>query len=333
MLRISPYDKGERIEQAGAFRVEPGGSESNVAIALARLGHHASFVTRIPDNPLKNLILRYLRQYNVDTSYIELGGNRIGIYWTEDGVSVRPTNLIYDRENSSFYEAGMSDFNLKSITANAAWFHVSGITPAVSEKSCRNILAITKMLSKTTRISVDINYRKKLWQWIKADKNKKVKQAMEALCSRVYLMTANESDLQDVFGFAAAENEIPPYEKTAESVFKKFPHLRYIGISLRTSHSASENDWSGLLFTKEGRRFAGPKYKLTNIVDRVGTGDSFTAGIIHGIIRFEKQPQKIIDFAMALSALNHTVRGDASQFDANDVEQVLRDRGLGRIIR
>lgn len=337
MLRISPYNRGEKIEQADLFRIEPGGSESNVAIALSRLGHNVSFISKIPDNPHKNLVLRYLRQHNVNTSNIILGAERMGLYWTENGVGIRATNVIYDRQNSSFSESGVNDFDWHNVNNKAGWFHVSGVTPAISENLYRNLASIFNILDKSIKISIDLNYRSKLWQWVKKDRQSKIKEIMSKFCSRVHLITANESDFQDIFGYPASEpRDIESYKKIAEDFFSGMKELRYIAISLRTSYSASENDWGGILFVKNGKKgelFAGPKYKLSNIVDRIGTGDCFTAGIIHGILSFKNSFQHIVDFATALSALNHTVSGDASQFEERDVEQILTSEGSGKVIR
>ena len=337
MLRVSPQLLCERIPQANLFKIEPGGSESNVAIALAQLGYNTSFLTRIPDTLHKDLILKYLKGYGVDTSYISIGGDKIGSYWTENGIGPRPTNVIYDREGSSFYDVKIKDFDWDQVNKNADWFHISGITPAISENLYKNTSLVLDMLNKNIKLSVDLNYRDKLWRWINENRKDKIEKIMTKLCSRAYLITGNESDLCDVFGFSISKpGDIASYKKIAKVLFDRIKTLRYLALSLRECHCASENDWGGILFVrkdKEIKSFSGLKYTLLNIVDRVGTGDSFTAGIIHRILHFKNNSQQIIDFAVSLSALNHTVRGDASQFSVRDVEEVMKTKGSGRIIR
>lgn len=338
MLRISPYNQGKRIQQSELFRIVPGGSESNVAICLAQLGHKVGFLTSLPNNYMTALILRYLRQYNVDTLGIHIRKEgRVGLYWTEYGIGPRPAEIIYDRDNSSFSYIRHDDFNLDMINRAGYWIHASGINTALSEKSCSGILSILARISIGMRISIDLNYRSKLWGWVKRNDRKKVRTVMEKLCRRAYLITGNENDLQNCFGFANLyPDDIDSYEKAVKSIFNRIRSLRYVAISLRTSHSASDNDWSGVLFVKNGQkinRFVGPCYKITNIVDRVGVGDSFAGGIIHGILRFGDNFQRTVDFATTIGALNHTILGDASQFSNEDVEKVLALKGSGLIIR
>ncbi len=332
MLRISPYHTGERIAQAETFRIEPGGSESNVAISLANLGHKVSFISKIGNGAAKAMILRYLRKYNVDTSNVIIGGKRTGVYWTENGIGIRASNVLYDREDSAFSVPGVREFAWEKINKDACWFHVSGVTPAISEIACKNTLSALDLLGADVKISVDLNYRSKLWNWAGRNRANEMKDKMGKICSKAYLITANETDFQEIFGYSGADT----YGKIAEEFFAANKSLRFIAVSLRTSHSASDNDWSGILFARTGNKvsyFTGPKFKLTNIVDRIGTGDSFTGGIIHGLLTFKGDLQRSIDFAAALSALNHTVIGDASQFEEGDVDQVLAGRGMGRILR
>lgn len=332
MLRISPSSMGERTIQADTFRIEPGGSESNVAIALSNLGEDAAFMTILPDNELSEIIYRYLRTFNVDTSYIKTGKGRLGVYYTEIGVGPRPSQVIYDRENSAFAKAETCDFDLNRINEECSWFHTSGISPAVSKNAYETLEQIIKNLGKNIRISIDLNFRKKLWDWVPAPRDKDISRIMSNLCSNAYLLTANETDFQDVFGFEGEGETAQKYAKIAIKAFEKMPNLQYIAISLRESLSASENNWNGILFLRNGDYFISPTFRINNIVDRVGAGDSFAAGVIHGIINII-EPQRIINFAVALSALKHTVRGDASQFNKNDVEHVLKSGQDGRIIR
>lgn len=337
MLRLSPHNKGERIAQASVYRIEPGGSEANVAIALAKLGHRTSYLTRIPDGQFKKKIFAYLRQHDVGISQVVLGGKRLGVYWTENGIGPRPTSVIYDRDGSSFSDSALNDYNWEYVNKNAFWFHASGITPAISNKSCHNLLGVLDVLKKDIKISIDLNYREKLWRWIDGDRKKAIKDLMNKICNKAYLITANEEDLHNALGFPVSLNlTTDSYRKIAKSMFRNMRNLCYLAISLRKSYSASENDWTGLLFVRDDRKthlFKSQRYKLNNIVDRIGTGDSFTAGTIHGIIRFKNDYQRIVDFSTMLSALNHTVLGDASQFDEDDVINALASRGRGRVVR
>ncbi len=333
MLRISPCDKGEKIISATNFRIEPGGSESNVAIALSNLGNKVCFLTKLPDNPLGNKILKHLRSFNVDTSFVAQGDVRLGLYWTENGVSVRPSNVLYDRELSAFSSMELKEINSDIFGSDIEWFHVSGITPAISEKTCDLLMEILNSLSDETKVSVDLNYRGKLWNWLHDDSEKNVHKIMRDICARAFLITGNETDFQDALGYDL--NREGQYSEIGERAFQEFENLKYIGISNRQSHSASVNTWSGFLFCRTEdtiRIFTSRKYELTDIVDRVGTGDSFTAGIIHGLLNFGNDFQRVIDMASAIAALNHTTRGDVSEFNMEEVEQVMKSSS-GRIIR
>ncbi|MDC1310602.1 sugar kinase [Flavobacteriaceae bacterium] len=334
MLRISPSYSNERIEQANSFRIEQGGSESNVAIALSNLGAESQFVTRLPDNELNKIILQQLKRYSINTNNICLGGNRLGIYWTEIGSGPRNSYVIYDRENSAFSESNTADFDWGEILKNSKWFHFSGISPAVS-RSVTGILekAINECLCP---YSVDLNYRSKLWNWIAKDAQE-IKKIMTNLCIKSTLIIGNESDYNDIFSIDSVEiDDTKKYSEIAKKMFDKFPNTNYIAISNRKSISATINHWNGYLFVRNDNHFCykGMDYNLDNVQDRVGTGDSFAAGIIYGlnskkIISF----QQIIDFAVSLSALNHTTVGDASCFSVSDVTKVIATQGSGRIVR
>ena len=333
MLRISPCDKGEKIISATNFRIEPGGSESNVAIALSNLGNKVCFLTKLPDNPLGNKILKHLRSFNVDTSFVTRGDVRLGLYWTENGVSVRPSNVVYDRELSAFSLMELKEINSDIFGPNIEWFHVSGITPAISEKTCALLMEILNSLSVETKVSVDLNFRGKLWNWLSGDSEKNVHKIMRDICTRAYLITGNETDFQDTLGYNL--NSEGQYSEIGERAFLEFMNLKYIGISHRQSYSASVNTWSGFLFCKMEditKTFFSRKYEINDIVDRVGTGDSFTAGLIHGLLNYGNDFQRIVDMAAAISALNHTTRGDASEFNIKEVEHVMKSSS-GRIIR
>lgn len=333
MLRLSPAEKGERLTQATYFRTEPGGSESNVAIALSNLGLETKFISRLPDNALTDKLIQSLRQFGVDTSFIKKGGDKVGIYWTENGIGPRNSFVIYDRDNTSFSQMSTDDFDWEEIFQDTSWFHFSGISPAISE-NVKNVLL--EVVQKTEMpYSVDLNYRDKLWKWVNKD-TKMISEYMRSLCERASLIAGNESDFQDVLGIHPDSDN--NYTDIAAKCFEQFPNLKYISISNREAISASTNIWNGFLFVKvkdEGiKKFEGLKYTLESIMDRVGTGDSFVAGIIYGLLNDEKYSyQGIIEFATTLAALNHTTIGDASRFSADEVLKVIANKGTGRIIR
>ncbi len=335
MLRITPSVFGEKVIQASAFTIEPGGSESNVSIALSLIGNRCGFITRLPAGVLSEKIIRYLRSYSLDTSNITFGGERVGLYWTEIGTGPRASQVFYDRVGSSFSEISHSDFDWDKIFTDTYWFHTSGISPAVSENVYVTLKKIFSDISPDCRISIDLNYRSKLWEWVK-DKQLSIHKIMWEMCSKACLIVGNETDFHDALGIQDEDKrEQVNYEKVASHCFKSLPYLQYVAISLRESVSANENGWSGLLCVKKDSNFItykGPEIRITNIVDRIGTGDSFAAGIIHGLIHYKEDYQRTINFAVGLSALNHTVRGDASQSGISDVENFLKNPG-GRIIR
>lgn len=336
MLRLSPSDKGERLLDAVNYRVEPGGSEANVAIALAALGHETCFSTVLPDHDLGNRVMRYLRCRNVDTTRIVRKGDRLGVYWTENGVGPRASNVIYDREASAI-ALTEPEVILPLISANGVdWFHSSGITAAISPNAFRALLRLQEQFAGSVRMSVDLNFRNKLWGWLNKD-SAAIHQHMNQICQRTFLLTGNETDFENALGLrSSAETEQERYAEYALCSFERFEHLQYVAVSLRRARSASQVSWSGLLFRRKSQIpdcYVAPSHLITDIVDRVGTGDSFSAGIIHGLLAFENEPQKVLDFAVGLSALNHTCTGDASTFAVKDVEHFLKTNGSGRIVR
>jgi len=341
MLRISPWEKSDRLFQTSKFRIEPAGSESNVAVNLANLGLKSVFLSSIPKNELGLTITRYLSKYGVNTSFLRKKENgRLGIFWNENGVDIRASYVIYDRENSAFSITKMEEYEWEDIRKECAWFHTSGISPALT-RGIYEILksALEDFAQNEIPISIDLNYRGKLWNWISGEKESQIPKLMEELCSKAYLICGNEEDFQLSLGIKASSNSediIECYSSIASQVFNKMPNVRYIAVSLRRSISASVNDWSGLLFTtkeKELKLYKGKNYHLSNIVDRVGAGDSFCAGIIYGLMKKKEDPQFIVNFAVTYSALKHTIRGDVSEFSVKDIEKTMQMLGSGRIIR
>ena len=334
MMRFSPASVSERIVTATSFEIRPGGSESNVAIALANLGEKAAFVTVLPENPISNKVIRHLKGESVDTSNIKIRGERIGTYWTENGSGPRSSYVIYDRDFSAFSKLRPEDFSWDEILNKTQWFHFSGISPAVGE----NVAILLTNLIKRIKIpySVDLNFRNKLWKWVKRDK-KKIKLIMSELCSNASLIAGNEFDFQDILGFNSnSSDEAEIYSDIANQCFELFSDLKYIAISNRVSHSANNNEWGGYLFVKNSEKFfyKSMVYKIDSIQDRVGTGDSFVAGVIYGLNKIDSMNwQQIINFATTLGALNHTTKGDASNFSADEVLNVIKTSGSGRIDR
>ena len=338
MLRLSPENSGERLAQARKFRVEPGGSESNVAIALAMLGHRVFHVTRLPDNPLGDLVLNHLRSFGVDVSRVERGGKRVGCYWTEIGIGPRPSRVIYDREGSAFATWATDEIDWESVFSGVDWLHVSGITPGISKTAADTLLAGLEAVPTHVKVSLDLNYRKTLWTYVTGDVRAYVRKRMAAYCERCDVLFGSESDFQDTLGLRGGSSALVSerYHVMVEAVFERFARPRVVAVSLRQSHSATRNTWSGLLFlrTSSGTdSFEGPQFELDHIVDRVGSGDSFAAGVVHGLLKYPEALTKILDFAVTFSALKHTVRGDPSPFREDEVWQVLEAQGMGRVLR
>jgi len=342
MLRISPNNKGKRIFQESNFRIEPGGSESNVAVALSNLGCNVKFITSLPDNHLRHIILRYLRQYGIDTGGILFSGNKLGMYWTENGVSVRPSKVVYDRENSSFFNSKYEDYNWKDVFKDGKWLHTSGINAALN-KSLSEILIkiLNKAKSEGLTNSLDLNYRSSLWNWVQ--EKLEIHEVYKKLCNHADLIIGNETDFSDCLGIdnntkkGCSQNiNISTYESIVDETFSKFSDLKYIAISLRGSVSASENKWQGILAERSSfkiRMFESKEYYITDIVDRIGAGDSFSAGIIFGLNKYPGEYQKIVDFATAFSCLKHTIVGDACEFFEDDAIHLINSEGSGRIQR
>ncbi|MFH1283593.1 MAG: sugar kinase [bacterium] len=331
MLRITPSVRGEKIAQANDFIIEPGGSESNVAIALSQLGYPCSFVTKLPEGVLTEKILRYLKSYSVDTSNIVFGGDRVGVYWTEAGAGPRASQVLYDRKHSAFAESSFTDYQWKKIFTNASWIHTSGISAAVSKSSYDVLKKLFSKKKAGINLSIDLNFRSKLWEWVKK-KKAAIHKVMWDLCSNAELISGNESDYFDALGIAKEDTcDIETLNEIAGTCFKRLKRLSFLAVSLRTPISASENGWSGILYVKRGRKiecYKGVEMRVTNIVDRIGTGDTYLAGILFGLTAYKNDFQQTVDFAVGLSALKHSVKGDASQFTKIDVENLLKHHNV-----
>jgi len=334
MLRLSPPG-ALRFGQARSFDVVYGGGESNVAVTLANFGLATEFVTRLPSNEIGDACLQYLRQYSLGTNHILRGGERLGIYFLETGAVMRGSQVVYDRANSSFatIKPGMVDW--KTVFQDALWFHWTGITPAISEGAaivCQEAVETARTMGVT--VSCDMNYRAKLWKW-----GKSAREVMEQLVAKSDVAIGNEEDAEKVFGIKAPETDVhtgkvssEQYVYVCDELHKKFPNLKTIAITLRGSLSASHNTWSAILW-QDNRIYSAPLYNITHIVDRVGGGDSFMGGLIYGLLTFANDPQKTLDFAVAASALKHTVFGDFNLVTVSEVEKLTKGDASGRVNR
>lgn len=330
MLRLSTPGY-EKFIQADTFDINYGGGEANVAVSLANYGHQASFVTKVPSNPIGECAVAALRKYNVDTTHIARGGERLGIYYLETGASMRASNVVYDRAHSSIAEADASDFDFNAIFDGADWFHFTGITPAISDKAALLTEAALKAAkAKNVTVSCDLNFRKKLWSSEKAQK------VMTNLMQYVDVCIGNEEDAQKVLGFTPGNTdvtsgslELAGYEDIFKQMTDRFG-FRYVVSSLRESYSASDNGWSAAIY--DGKEFYHSRKYEVRIVDRVGGGDSFAGGLICGLLD-GRNYKDALEFAVAASALKHTIPGDFNLVTRADVETLMGGDGSGRVQR
>ncbi len=333
MLRLSTPNN-EKFIQADEFDINYGGGEANVAVSLANYGHEADFVTALPENPIGECAIAALRKYNVGTKNIARTGKRVGIYFLETGSAMRASNVVYDRADSSIATAKASDFDFDKIFEGADWFHFTGITPAVSDAAAELTEAALKAAKKHgVKVSCDLNFRKKLWSSEKAQK------VMTNLMQYVDVCIGNEEDAEKVLGFkpgntdvTSGELELSGYVDIFNQMCDKF-NFEYVISSLRESHSASDNGWSACIMDGKSREFYhSRKYHITPIVDRVGGGDSFAAGLICGLVD-GKDMKAALEFAVAASALKHTIPGDFNLVTRSDVDALAGGDGSGRVQR
>ncbi len=330
MLRLStPGFK--RFVQSDNFDVTYGGGEANVAGALCNYGLKGVFVSKIPDNPIGQSAVNHLQRYGVDTQYISRGGKRLGIYFLETGASMRASQVVYDRADASIAEAEVSDFDFDKIFDGAVWFHTTGITPALSDKAAALTEAALKAAkAKGVTTSIDLNYRKKLWS------KEKAKKVMTNLCQYVDVCIGNEEDAETTLGFKSKETDVTKGELNLDGykdVFKQMKEkfgFKYIASTLRESYSASDNGWSALVY--DGNEFYHSRKYDVRIVDRVGGGDSFASGFIYGLV--EKMSMKdATEFAVAASALKHTIPGDMNHATLSEVKVLMGGDASGRVQR
>ncbi len=330
MLRLST-PKGERVLQSPSFDATFGGGEANVSVSIANYGMDAAFVTKLPSNDIAYAAVKELKGLNVDTNNIVYGDGRMGIYYLESGMGVRPSKVIYDRSYSSISMATTKDFNFKKIFKGANWFHFTGITPALSKNAYKITLDACKIAkSLGLKVSCDLNYRSKLWSKEEAN------QAMTSLMPYVDLLICNESDASDVFGIKLNKSNITSgeidkdeYEKIAREIENRF-NIHSVAITLRESINASINNWSAMLYTNNKAYFS-KKYTL-NILDRVGGGDSFAGGLIYSLLSGDDASDSL-EFAVAASELKHTIFGDYNRVTKEEVLKLKNGDGSGRVVR
>ncbi len=332
MVRLQPYNY-ERFVQASTLEFTFGGGEANVAVSLANFGVDSVYVTKLPSHAIGQAALNSLRRYGVDTTKIVRGGERVGIYYNEKGASQRPSVCIYDRAHSAIQEADPSEFDWDTIFDGADWFHFTGITPALGPNMVEACLDACKAAkARGVKVSCDLNYRGKLWTRGEA------REAMMQLCRYVDLCIANEEDAKDVFGIEAERTDITAgalnregYISVARQLAERFGFEK-VAITLRESRSASDNDWSGMLYdAQSGEAHFSRRYSL-HIVDRIGGGDSFAGGLIYSL-QGGRSDEDAIEFAVAASALKHSVEGDFNFATVAEVEKLASGDGSGRVQR
>jgi len=330
MLRLSP-EGNNRFVQVDRLCVTPGGGEANVAISLANYGHDAYFVSKLPKHEIGQMAVNGMRRYGVNTDFIVRGGNRVGLYYAETGASMRPSKVIYDRANSSIAEASPEDFDFDAIFEGADWFHWSGITPAISDASaeCLRQACIAAKRHGVT-VSCDLNFRKKLWT------SEKAISIMRPLMQYVDVCIGNEEDAELCLGFKpdadveGGKTDAAGYEGIFRQMMQEFG-FKYVVSTLRESFSASHNGWKALIY--DGKEFYQSKrYDINPIIDRVGGGDSFSGGLIHGLLTMATQGEAL-EFAVAASALKHTIPGDFNLVSEEEVKALAGGNASGRVQR
>ena len=325
----------ERLMQSPALEATFGGGEANVCVSLAYYGMETAYVTVLPNNDLGAACLRELRGFGVDVSNVVSKAGRMGIYFMETGAVQRPSKVIYDRAGSAICEAKVGDIDWAKAFAGATWFHITGITPAISQSASELSLEAAKTAKEMgLHVSCDLNYRKNLWKYgVRAD------EFMPELVKYVDTIIANEEDFQKSLGLKAesagevesGELNIDQYKAIAALAMETYPNVKRVAITLRESKSANHNDWSACLYNGKDF-FLSRKYSITDIVDRVGGGDSFGGGLIYGLNHYGDE-KTALEFAVAASCLKHTISGDFNRVTAPEVEALMKGSGSGRVQR
>lgn len=333
MLRLSTPGFS-RFGQQNQFDINYGGGEANVAVSLANYGLNTEFVSRLPENDIADKCVQELKGLGVETSNILRGGDRMGIYFVEKGAVARASKVIYDRAFSSFASIETEMIDWREILKDATWFHWSGITPAVSENAALACLEGIKVANELgVKVSCDLNYRKKLWNY-----GQKATDVMPKLVAGTDIVMGNEEDAEMCLGIKPANTDITKghidadsYDEVSKTIIKQFPRVKKVITTLRESISASHNNWSGIIWN--GTQLLKSKsYKITHIVDRVGGGDSFMGGLIYGLTQL-KSEQEALEFAVAASALKHSVEGDYNRVNIEEVMKLVEGDASGRVSR
>ena len=338
MLRLAPQEF-LRFSQASSFDVVYGGGESNVAVSLANYGVPVNFVTRLPKNDIGECALMEMRKRGVNTDHIIIGGDRLGIYFLETGAVSRGSKVVYDRAHSAMSEIKPGMVDWEKAFEGADWFHWTGITPAISQSSADACLEAVQIASKMgLTISTDLNYRAKLWTYCDNSKREEIMTELTSYCD---IVLGNEEDAEMHFGIKPEGISVQTeghnvkaeaFLSVCEQMMKKFPRAKKVITTLIGSISASHNTWAGVLF--DGKTlYTSPQYQITDIVDRVGGGDSFMGGLIYGLKQYPNDDQNALNFAVAASCLKHTIKGDANLVTVSEVEKLMGGDASGRVAR
>lgn len=332
MLRLKAPGQ-ERFFQNPMLEATFGGGEANVAVSLANYGMDVQFLTLLPQNVLGDECVKELRRFGVDTSKIQRGKGRMGIYFLEAGANQLPSKVVYDREDSAIALAKQGDINWKKTFEGVDWFHISGITPAISQTAMMLSLESVEAAKKCgATVSCDLNFRKKLWKY-----GKTAQEVMTELVKHVDVAIANEEDVQESLGIhgdidvSSGRLNLDQYEKLTNKVLESFPNIKLIAITLRESISADSNGWAACLNDRKSFHVS-KRYSINDIVDRVGCGDAFAAGLIYGLNQYHEN-QQALEFAVAASCLKHSVIGDFNRVGVDDVQKLMGGDGSGRVQR
>jgi len=332
MLRLKTPDY-EKFFQSPLLEATFGGGEANVAVGLARFGLEVAYISVIPDNSIGNACIRELKKHNVNTSFIPRKGDRLGIYFLEVGANQRPSKVVYDRSHSAIAETEPGEIDWDRIFEEASWFHISGITPAISLSASKlSLEAVKKAREKGVTVSCDLNYRKKLWKY-----GKSAPEIMGELVKYVDIVIGNEEDCQNSLkvkvdvDIESGELKVNKYRELTDKVLGLYPNIQKIAITLRESHSASYNGWSAVLNNRK-EFLISKKYEIHDIVDRVGAGDTFSAGLIYGLNNL-KNDRETLEFAVAASCLMHSISGDLPLISVEEVKSLTEGSGSGRVQR
>lgn len=334
MLRLSTPDY-LRFSQSNTLNATFGGGEANVAVSLANFGIPVDYVTRLPKNDIGQACLMDLRKYGVGVENIVWGGERLGIYFLETGAVSRGSKVVYDRAHSAVSEIKPGMIDWEKVFEGANWFHWTGITPAISQSAADVCLEAIQTANKLgITVSCDLNFRKNLWKY-----GKKAGEVMPELVAETDIILGNEEDAEMVLGIkpegvniTGGHVEAAAYQSVSQQIMTNFPRCKKVITTLRGSVNANHNSWSGVLWDG-GKLYESPTYQITHIVDRVGGGDSFMAGLIYGLLTYKNDDQKALNFAVAASCLKHTIYGDYNQVTVDEVEKLMGGDASGRVAR